>query len=494
MDGNVLRFTGGEHVVLGGTEGNDAIYGDKGIDTLWGDGGDDYLNAGMESDQVFGGDGDDIIIDPFGDDFLRGENGDDVIVNGAGLDVDFGGAGQDAMFAVVDSTEMFAGEDNDFMRGGSAPDLMMGGEGDDWMEGGEGFDYMAGENSELFFNSPIVGHDIMNGQGNDTDYDGENGDDIMVQGVGIQRNNGMNGFDWAIHKGDPVAADTDLTPQIPGLVEIPDAALAVILRDRFDSVEGLSGWKYDDYLRGSVRSIDQNPWFQNQLTQAGVDRIRGLRAVLGGEDLADPDAVAFGDPNIDGNSDGQIFLGGDGSDTIMGGVGDDLIDGDAWLNVRIEGTRKDGSYFTVDSLSDLFVDLVSGAIDPGEMHAVREILYDDRADGSNPDDVNLDVAVFQDLRDNYDIAFDADGAVIVSHLNVSAGLQSDGTDRLRNIEVARFADQDLRLVNDPALSSGLLATTELSTTGIFGFFGAANRVGLAAPALLTRITSHLVIR
>ena len=483
VDGNVLRFTGGEHVVLGGTEGNDAIYGDKGIDTLWGDGGDDYLNAGMESDQVFGGDGDDIIIDPFGDDFLRGENGDDVIVNGAGLDVDFGGAGQDAMFAVVDSTEMFAGEDNDFMRGGSAPDLMMGGEGDDWMEGGEGFDYMAGENSELFFNSPIVGHDIMNGQGNDTDYDGENGDDIMVQGVGIQRNNGMNGFDWAIHKGDPVAADTDLTPQIPGLVEIPDAALAVILRDRFDSVEGLSGWKYDDYLRGSVRSIDQNPWFQNQLTQAGVDRIRGLRAVLGGEDLADPDAVAFGDPNIDGNSDGQIFLGGDGSDTIMGGVGDDLIDGDAWLNVRIEGTRKDGSYFTVDSLSDLFVDLVSGAIDPGEMHAVREILYDDRADGSNPDDVNLDVAVFQDLRDNYDIAFEADGSVTVSHLTVSDGLQSDGTDRLRNIEVARFADQDLRLVNDPPVSSDLLATTELSTTPFFGFFGAANRVGLAAPAL-----------
>jgi len=78
---------------------------------------------------------------------------------------------------------------------------------------------------------------------------------LWFMGVGIQRNNGMEGFDWAIHKGDPVAADTDLTPQIPGLVEIPDAALAVILRDRFDSVEGVSGWKYDDYLRGSVRSI-----------------------------------------------------------------------------------------------------------------------------------------------------------------------------------------------------------------------------------------------
>ena len=43
--GGELQFRGGEHVVLGGTEGNDRLIGDRGIDTLWGDGGDDYLNA-----------------------------------------------------------------------------------------------------------------------------------------------------------------------------------------------------------------------------------------------------------------------------------------------------------------------------------------------------------------------------------------------------------------------------------------------------------------
>ena len=32
---------------------------------------------------------------------------------------------------------------------------------------------------------------------------------------------------------------------------------------------------------------------------------------------------------------GNIILGGDGSDIIEGRGGDDLIDGDAWLNVRI---------------------------------------------------------------------------------------------------------------------------------------------------------------
>ena len=128
-------------------------------------------------------------------------------------------------------------------------DVLLGNEGDDWIEGGEGFDGLSGENSELFFNSPIIGHDVLNGQGNDTDYDGENGDDIMVQGPGIQRNNGMDGFDWAIHKGDPNGADSDLG------IRIFDTRPALILRDRFDSVEGLSGWEHDDILTGAAKLL-----------------------------------------------------------------------------------------------------------------------------------------------------------------------------------------------------------------------------------------------
>ena len=87
--GGYLRVLGGEHFVLGGTEGADRIYGDTGIDTLWGDGGNDYLNGMTESDDVFGGDGDDVIEDPFGDDVLRGNEGNDVITTarGAGLAV-----------------------------------------------------------------------------------------------------------------------------------------------------------------------------------------------------------------------------------------------------------------------------------------------------------------------------------------------------------------------------------------------------------------------
>src|SRR3712207_5315624 len=211
----------------------------------------------------------------------------------------------------------------------------MGNEGDDWIQGGDGFDGIAGENSELFFNSPIIGHDVLNGEGNDTDYDGESGDDIMVQGPGIQRSNGMLGFDLAIHKGDPNAADSDLG--IPVFATQPD----LILRDRFDSVEGLSGWNHNDVLTGTNFPIGANgvglagvigaPDSDSKLTQAGMARINGLQAVIGDAALpANPQGYVF-DP-VNG---GDIILGGDGSDTIRGNAGDDILDGDAWLNVRI---------------------------------------------------------------------------------------------------------------------------------------------------------------
>ena len=47
------------------------------------------------------------------------------------------------------------------------------------------------------------GHDVLIGDGGEDDYDAEGGDDIMVAGPGIERNEGMLGFDWVTHKGDP---------------------------------------------------------------------------------------------------------------------------------------------------------------------------------------------------------------------------------------------------------------------------------------------------
>ncbi len=84
-DTNYLHYTGEDHVVLGGTAGNDILISGDGDDTLYGDAGNDRLEGGAGNDAVLGGAGDDIITDSFGDNRLEGNAGNDVIVAGSML-------------------------------------------------------------------------------------------------------------------------------------------------------------------------------------------------------------------------------------------------------------------------------------------------------------------------------------------------------------------------------------------------------------------------
>lgn len=478
-DGAYLKFRGGEHVVLGGTAGNDTLIGSLGIDTLWGDGGNDRLDGGNEADQVHGGDGDDIITDAGtpagGADFLHGDEGNDVISSGMGNDIVFGGGGNDFIVTGDDFTEVFAGRGDDFILGGNGSDGLMGNEGNDWIEGGEGFDGLSGENSELFFNSPIIGHDVLNGQGNDTDYDGESGDDIMVQTVGITRSNGMFGFDWGIHKGDPNGANSDL-----GIPFFP-AQPQFTLRDRFDSVEGLSGWKHNDILTGAAvlkgaaggaGAGAGNPVDESDLKSQNISLITGFAELLG----LTPAAVAALPLNtsvIDITQGAEVIIGGGGSDTITGNLGNDYLDGDAWLNVRIRVTHKDNpstaadegantaanEWFTVDSMNALTARMLTGEINPGQLHIVREILQSTTAA------TDLDTAVYAGNRSEYGIVLNADGSRTVTHTPVVGGggggaVIDDGVDTIRNFEYLQFADQRVTLFNVPPVitSNGGAAT------------------------------------
>lgn len=484
-DGAYLKYTGQGHVVLGGSAGNDTLIGGEGIDSLWGDGGDDRLDGGDEADVVHGGDGNDIITDtgtPVGGaDFLHGDAGHDVIFSGNGNDLVFGGSGSDFVVVGEDAQEVFAGRDNDFVLGGSGGDLLLGNEGDDWMEGGDGFDTLAGENSELFFNSTIIGHDVLNGQGNDTDYDAEAGDDIMFQGVGIQRNNGMAGFDWAIHKGDPNAANSDLG--IPIFVNQPD----FILRDRFDLVEGLSGWSHNDVLTGTDRPLGTAPVqgvpLSNNLTQAGADRISGLQAILGVTPAANADAVLF---NPDDGSD--ILLGGGGSDRITGKAGNDIIDGDAWLNVRI-AVSGFPSITSADSMNELKSFMLAGTLKPHQLSIVREILHDG-ASGET------DIAVYRDISTNYQFTRMADGSVRVEHATPDAALGlNDGTDRLLNMEKMEFGNGEQLWITAQAATGNLTIDNPSPAVGDVLRVNLTNLQdgnGIAAAAVITLTWQALI--
>ncbi|SIR16159.1 Animal haem peroxidase, partial [Rhizobium sp. RU33A] len=487
-----IKYNGGEHVVLGGTNRSETIIGGAGDDTIWGEGGDDRIEGGYGVDHIHGGEGSDIITDSGTDigaaDVLKGEAGDDLINGGMGLDLVFGGDGSDILSGGSEAKSIFGGEGDDYIRSASGGGgVVYGNEGDDWMEGQGNMNTLTGDNSELFFNSRVIGHDIMISGENDTDFDAESGDDIMVQGIGINRSNGMAGFDWTTFKGNDYDADADMN------VSIFVNQQNNILRDRYDLVEGLSGWKNNDSLTGrdvviggydaagnAAQVTPDAPIesFSNALLEKNVDNITGLRELVAHLErftLTNPNN-ANGDSQIavmDTSDGSDILLGGGGSDMIRGMGGNDIIDGDKWLNVRIRIDAPGGPY-TADSLAGLVYlesDLVNGMLKanaiaqlegatldsllfsrtfrPGQLAMVREIV-----DGSGADDV--DTAFYYDNFENYEITYNDDGSVTVAHVNPTAGvvdtvsgrnLQAEGTDRLFNIEKIQFADRVLDLRN-----------------------------------------------
>ena len=255
-----------------------------------------------------------------------------------------------------------------------------------------------------------------------------------------------------------------------------------ILRNRFDKVEALSGWDQNDILRGDDRVFDvvppgttvgtaENIFFNDALDQAGLDRIAGLS-----------DIVDLGPTGL--FERGNVLLGGKGSDLLQGNGGDDVIDGDRLPQrphritaagqenlptIRSRPSTVSVTYSPRDDAGapswvgkSLFELMVSRTVVPNQLHIVREILNDTAGNTS------IDVAQFNDVLANYTIIDNGDGSYTVTQNAVSVGvidplteraLVSDGTDIVRNVEILRFADQDVSLTR-PELTLNALNTLD----------------------------------
>jgi hypothetical protein len=310
-----------------------------------------------------------------------------------------------------DPKETFAGGGDDFVIAGDSSDIVFANEGDDWLEGGAQADTLDGDDGDPF-ETLGTGHDVLIGGSGDDEAHGEGGDDIIVTGPGMERNEGMRGFDWVTHRGHPQSAEADMNRT---LLLPPDRDN---LLDRFGLVEGLSGWNHADVLRGD--DADAAAMVDNELENVG--RIDGLAAVLG-------DGTRF--------TGGNVLLGGGASDLIEGRGGNDVIDGDSWLNVRLSVRDKDDPSVqlrSADSMKDLQNDVFAGDIEPGQIRVIREI-------EATPAGDHIDTAVFSDVRSAYDFspALTRDRMTVVH----ARGTTLDGTDTLRGIERLAFADETI---------------------------------------------------
>ncbi len=456
--------------VYDGSSGVDRVIGGNDADTLWGNDGADVLDGGSGNDVVLGGEGDDRITDSGGLDILKGGPGDDALDAGAGNDILVGGTGSDVTNGGANDNETFAGPGDDFSLGGSGTDSIFGGGGSDWVEGGGGSDVLVGDHGAPFLDDQAErepGNDVLLGQAGDNTYDAEGGDDLMGQGVGIDRNLGGAGYDWATHQDATGPTDDDL------LVNGGAVAGVVVNRDRWLETEGVSGTAYADTLRGD----DEVPRTLGGLGFSGCDaldakgvaRVSGLAALLPAL-THDPAPVAAA--SVAGScplvgpvwGEGNVLLGGAGSDVLEGRGGDDVLDGDRVLAVRIS-VRTDpadpatqygstdllGRPYRAGSSTTLQQALFDGTVRARDLVVVREILPAGTAS-------DTDTAVFSGPRSNYTLTPVGD-AVQVTQTGPDLKTQkvSDGSDLVRNVERLQFSDRTVAVAT-PAAPTALSAT------------------------------------
>ncbi|NUU38985.1 peroxidase family protein [Pseudomonas sp. C2B4] len=414
-DSNYIKYTGEEHIVLGGTNNADILIAGGGDDTVWGDGGNDRIEGGNGNDQLRGGAGDDIITDLGGDDNIQGGDGNDVLHGGNGVNLIIGGFGNDFIVTGEDASEAIGGQGNDFILGSKANEQDMGNEGDDWIEKGTS-DGAPGDNFDPLGNDPIIGNDVFIGGNENDKFNGEGGDDIMVGSLGFgDRYIGGSGYDWATFKDLAQGVSIDMSDRFFDVPPVPGSGASALVR--FDIMEGLSGSKHGDFLRGDNEDAGSLPGAgATGSVLTNIDLIDGLAALL-------PAGATF----FDG---GNIILGGSGSDLIEGRGGDDIIDGDKWLNVRIsvrqnlDGTGPEIASF--DSMEPMVPFMMNGTYNPGQLVIVREILT-----GND----KYDTALFTGNAADYSVVVDGNTVIVTDSV---AG--RDGVDRLTGIERLQFAD------------------------------------------------------
>ena len=152
--------------------------------------------------------------------------------------------------------------------------------------------------------------------------------------------------------------------------------------------------------------------------------------------------------------DGNILLGGGGSDTIEGRGADDIIDGDKYVNVRLSvrngagveigtaGVNQTGQSAMTSQVRDSNGALIlggktlqqavfAGDVDPGNIVAVREIV-----DPPASTTVSTDTAVFSGPRANYTIT---PGAGFVT---VTDNVGTDGIDTCPERRAAAVPERD----------------------------------------------------
>ncbi|MEC7257784.1 MAG: calcium-binding protein, partial [Pseudomonadota bacterium] len=330
----------------------------SGIDGITGSNFDDVLTGQGAGNQINGGRGNDVIDGLGGDDVLDGGGNNDTVNGGSG---------------------------NDIVRGGFGRDILSGGAGADLIDGGNGRDLASYETSNAAvridlggqerafggdatgdllisiedaigsrFGDAIAGsavanllsggdgNDILRGRaGNDT-LNGDAGDDDLIGGAGNDQLDGGAGQDRAIFSG----AFADFTVTVNA-----DDSVTVVGQGA-DTLRDIETLVFDD----QTVAVSSLPRVIVADSAANV--------LIGGD----------GDDILDGGNGADVVRGGAGDDELSGGKGADIVGGGAGDDVLSGGPGRDTFIFKEGFDRDIIRDFRQGR-----------------------DSIELDLALFEDL-------------------------------------------------------------------------------------------------
>ncbi len=353
--GSDMLDGGGGDDDLSGSKGADGLNGGPGEDSLLSFKGPDKLDGGSGDDFIDGQQGSDSIDGAGGDDRILGDKGNDSIDGGPGMDTVEGGPGDDGhLVGGPDADQVIGGAgidnadggpgDGDVVRGDNGTDVLSGGEGANDIvsyasasRGGIQVDLGANKakgdgHDDLSDFEDVVGSpqdDTIVGNGQNNRIDGGVGDDTLISGDGGGQAFGGPGTDTC----EGFAIETSCGPEAP-----PPSGLAyAILNQGLDGASliiqgspdgddirissGPAGWTISDAIPIFAGEGCDNPPSNQNVVVCPAQGALPLIVVTGGaggdQIVVDQSIPASAKVRINGNA---------GSDTLVGGPDDDVLE------------------------------------------------------------------------------------------------------------------------------------------------------------------------
>lgn len=399
-----LYRLGNKNDRLTATEQDDEIYGNGGADYIAAGGGNDFVNGGTGDDAIAGGSGNDWLLGGEGNDTVNGESGNDTLRDQAGNDTYYGGTGNDTLEGGFGHDVLYGQDGNDRlvlvydtlwgsdhirMYGGTGDDVYVvntlamapsdlptigenPGEGNDTIELGSNWFYTIDryqlplnvENLRLkeisglnawYPDSELVGNALSNlisGTRDDGTIKGGGGHDTLVAGGGWDNLYGEDGndvLDFTIESGrDGRQSGGNAFGGVGDDVYLIGEKNLVYVNEQ-------AGQGYD-----TIKSAQS--WIQMPANVEELQHLGAKGATMFGNDQANRIVGGNGDDIVDGAGGNDKVYGGFGADQLSGGSGDDLLagEGDADTlrggsgNDTLEGGNGDDVLFGDDGADRLY--------------------------------------------------------------------------------------------------------------------------------------------